>query len=74
MRRLVEFAVPGGGTLLAEVDEPEGVGPRPAGVGGGIIQRATMGLDEAIAKVRPRHRADRGSFPGRGRLALAGQP
>jgi hypothetical protein len=52
MRRLIEFAVPGGGTLLAEVDEPEGVGPRPAGVGN-VIERATMGLDEAIAKVRP---------------------
>ena len=53
MRRLVEFVVPGGDTLLVEVDEPEGTGPRPAGVGGNAIERATMGLDQAIAKIRP---------------------
>lgn len=53
MRRLIEFAVPDGGTLLVEVDEPEGTGPRPAGVGDGMIERATMGLDQAISKVRP---------------------
>jgi len=53
MRRLIEFTVPDGGTLLAEVDEYEGVGPRPAGVGDGAIERATMGIDQAISKVRP---------------------
>jgi hypothetical protein len=53
MRRLIEFTVPGGGTLLAEVDEPEGAGPRPAGTGDGAIERATMGIDQAISKVRP---------------------
>lgn len=53
MRHLVEFAVPSGGTVLVEVDELEGVGPRPAGVGDGAIERATMGLDQAISKVRP---------------------
>jgi hypothetical protein len=53
MRRIIEFPVPDGGVLLVEVDEPEGAGPRPAGTGEGAIERATMGLDQAISKVRP---------------------
>ena len=52
MRRLVKFELPQGGTLIAEVDEPERAGPRPAGVGE-AIDRATVGLEQAIAKVRP---------------------
>jgi hypothetical protein len=53
MRRLVEFEAPGNATLIVEVDEPERGGPRPAGVGSGAIERATIGLDQAISKVRP---------------------
>ena len=51
MRRYIEFPVPGGGYLQVEVEEAEGAGPRPASAG--TIERATMGLDQAIAKVRP---------------------
>jgi len=53
MRRLIEFPAPDGASLLVEVDEPEGAGPRPAGVGDGAIERATMAIDQAISKVRP---------------------
>src|SRR5208337_1411091 len=52
MRRLIEFELPNGGTLLAEVDEQRPTGPRPAGVGD-AIDRATVGLEQAIAKVCP---------------------
>ena len=53
MKRLLEFPIEGGGSLVVEVDEPENAGPRPAGVGDGALERATTGLDQAIAKVRP---------------------
>ena len=53
MRRLIEFTVPKGSSLLVEVDEPESAGPRPAGVGDAAIEKATMGIDQAISKVRP---------------------
>ncbi len=50
---LIEFDLPKGGTLIAEVDEVKRAGPRPAGVGDSAIERATVGLEQAIAKVRP---------------------
>lgn len=53
MRRLIEFTVPDGASLLVEVDEPEVAGPRPAGVGDRAIERATMSIDQAISKIRP---------------------
>jgi hypothetical protein len=53
MRRLVEFTMPGGGTLLAETEETTGPGPQPAGVGDRAIGQASMGLDKAISKIRP---------------------
>jgi hypothetical protein len=53
MARLIEFELPDGATLIAEVDEVERLGPKPAGAGDGVIQRATVGLEQAIAKVRP---------------------
>src|SRR5262245_15079606 len=52
MQRLIEFSTSDGRTILVEVSETEG-GPRPAGAGSGAIERATMGLDQAISKVRP---------------------
>jgi Trypsin-co-occurring domain 1 len=53
MRHLIEFTAKDGSSLLVEVDEIEGAGPRPAGVGDGLVERASMGIDQALAKVRP---------------------
>jgi hypothetical protein len=53
MARLIEFKLPGGGSLVAEVEDEPRAGPHPAGAGGGAIEKATVGLDQAIAKVRP---------------------
>jgi len=53
MKRVVEFPIEGAGSLLVEVEEQEIAGPRPAGVGDGAVERAAIGLEQAIAKVRP---------------------
>jgi hypothetical protein len=53
MGRLIEFEVPGSETLLVETQENGTSGPQPLGVEAETIEKATMSLDTAIAKIRP---------------------
>ena len=52
MKRLVEFSLEGGGTVLVEVDALEEPGPIPA-ARGEVVQRAHKTFEEALEVVRP---------------------
>lgn len=52
MARLVEFPLERGGSLLVEIEETLGSGPRPA-ASEGTVETATIGLEQAISKVKP---------------------
>ena len=52
MKRLVEFPLEGGGSVVAEVDEPESEGAIRAARGDTII-KAKETLEEALNKVLP---------------------
>lgn len=54
MRRLVEFALEEGGSILVEVEEPEEAGMIPAArEEGGVPERAKKTFEAAWEKVRP---------------------
>ncbi|HIQ00701.1 MAG TPA: hypothetical protein EYH30_00975 [Anaerolineales bacterium] len=53
MRRLVEFPLEDGGTILVEVDVPEEPGMVPAARGGEVVQRAQQSFEAALEKIRP---------------------
>ncbi|RMH74545.1 MAG: hypothetical protein D6681_23015 [Calditrichaeota bacterium] len=52
MKRLVEFPLESGGTILVEVDVPEEPGMVPAGRGE-VMQRAQQTIETAMEKIRP---------------------
>ncbi len=52
MKRLVEFPLEEGGTILVEVEMPEGAGMVPA-ARGEVVQRAQQTFEAALEKVRP---------------------
>lgn len=54
MKRLIEFPLKDGGTMIVEVDEPESAGgvvkaSRP----GEVAEKATQTLEEALDKIKP---------------------
>lgn len=54
MKRLIEFPLEGGGSVVVEVDEPEAEGgvvraARP----GEVSERAQLSFEEALGKLRP---------------------
>lgn len=53
MKRLVEFPLEDGGTILVEVDVPEEAGMVPAGLGEGVPEKARQSFEAALDKVRP---------------------
>lgn len=55
MKRLVEFPLEEGGTILVEVESEEGAGMVPAARGGerSVTERARQSFEEAWEKVRP---------------------
>lgn len=52
MKRLVEFPLEEGGTILVEVEMPEGAGMVPA-ARGEVAQRAQQTFEQALEKIRP---------------------
>ncbi|HHS97503.1 MAG TPA: hypothetical protein ENK08_06330 [Chloroflexi bacterium] len=52
MKRLIEFPLEDGGTILVEVEMPEGTGMVPA-ARGEVVQRAQQTFEAALEKVRP---------------------
>ena len=55
MKRLIEFTLEDGSTVLVESDEPDSRGA-PVVRGGGaidVIEKAEMGFDAALGKIRP---------------------
>ncbi len=53
MKRLVEFPLEDGGTILVEVDVPEEMGMVPAARGGEVVHRAQQTFEAAVGKIRP---------------------
>src|SRR3954471_20404417 len=54
MKRLVEFPMEDGSTILVEVDEPgTGTGPLRGGRPGEMIERARVTYEEALDKIQP---------------------
>lgn len=53
MKRLIEFPLEDGGSLLVEVAEPEKGGIVPASRAGEAIVRAQQTLEKSLEKVRP---------------------
>ena len=54
MKRLVEFPMEDGSTILVEVDEPGfGGGTLRSGRPGEMIERATVTYEEALGKIQP---------------------
>ncbi|MFL5732962.1 MAG: CU044_2847 family protein [Chloroflexia bacterium] len=54
MKRLVEFPMEDGSTILVEVDEPGmGTGPLRGGRPGEMIERARVTYEEALGKIQP---------------------
>lgn len=54
MKRLVEFELEDGGSIVVEVDEPDrGGGTVRAGRESDIPEKARLGFEEAVDKIRP---------------------
>lgn len=53
MKRLIEFPLQEGGSMLVEVDEPETGGVVKASRAGEAAEKATQTLEEAIDKIKP---------------------
>jgi len=54
MKQLIEFPLEDGGTILVEVDAPEGPGPVPAMRGGpGTPERTGQTFEAALDRIRP---------------------
>jgi len=53
MKRLIEFPIQSGGSLLVEVDEPMPEGVVRAARPGEVIARAKETLEEALDKIKP---------------------
>ena len=53
MKRLVEFPLEDGGTILVEVDVPEEMGMVPAARGLDVSDKARQTFEAAMDKVRP---------------------
>ncbi|MBC7334659.1 MAG: hypothetical protein H5U01_00075 [Clostridia bacterium] len=54
MKRLIEFPLEDGTTIMVEVEEPEGAGMMPAARGGpGMPEKAHQTFEAALEKIRP---------------------
>lgn len=53
MKRLVEFPLENGGTVLVEVAEPEQGGLVPASRGRDVVVKAQQTLQQALGKLQP---------------------
>ncbi len=53
MKRLVEFPLEKGGSVVVEIEVPEGLGMTPAGRVEGVLERAGQTFEEALDKIRP---------------------
>ncbi len=53
MQQLIEFPLADGGSILVEVDAPEGGGLVPASRGGETVAKAQQTFEAALDKVRP---------------------
>ena len=53
MRRLVEFPLEDGTTILVEIDEPELSGLVKASRGGDVLTKAQQTLEKSLEKVQP---------------------
>jgi hypothetical protein len=48
-----EYGLERGGSVLVEVEDCGSTGPRPAAVGGAVIERASVSLEQALKAVKP---------------------
>jgi hypothetical protein len=53
MRRLVEFPLEDGTTMLVEIDEPEQGGLVKASLGGDVVAKAQQTLEKSLENARP---------------------
>ncbi|RLC84176.1 MAG: hypothetical protein DRI79_13230 [Chloroflexi bacterium] len=53
MKRLVEFELEDGGSILVEVDAPEEAGMVPAAAAKGVPEKARQTFEAALDRVRP---------------------
>lgn len=53
MKRLVEFPLEKGGSVVVEIEAPEGLGMAPAGRIEEALERAGQTFEEALDKIRP---------------------
>jgi hypothetical protein len=53
MKRLVEYELEGGGSVLVEIDSPPAGGMNPVGIGDGVVEKAQAKLEEALDGIRP---------------------
>ena len=53
MKRLIEFPLESGDTILVEVDMPETPGMVPAARGKGVPEKARQSFEAALDKIRP---------------------
>lgn len=53
MKRLIEFPLEDGGTILVEVEAPEEAGMVKAGLGEGMPEQARQSFEAALEKIRP---------------------
>jgi hypothetical protein len=51
MKQLIEYTLENGGSIIVEVDEPEGL--VRADRGSDVIEKATQKFEEALQKVKP---------------------
>ena len=53
MKRLIEFPLEDGSSIMVEVDEPEGTGIVRASLGSDAIEKAHLTLEKSLERVRP---------------------
>ena len=56
MKRLIEFPLEDGSTVLVEADEPASTGPTVRGVGAGagvMVEKAETSFDSVLGKIKP---------------------
>lgn len=53
MKRLVEFPLQDGGSILVEVEEPEKEGIVRAGRGNEVVQKIQYTFEEALSSIKP---------------------